>query len=162
MFSNEQLRHARRVLERCRVLGLTLATAESCTGGLISGCLTAIPGSSDIFTTGFVTYSNDAKTAQLGVDAEMIKREGAVSESVAVAMAQGAARAASAGASLGVTGIAGPGGGSAERPVGLVHMAFFRTGRPPLPARHVFAGDRHAIRMQTVEVALLALSRLLD
>lgn len=162
MFTNEQLRLARQVLERARTLGLTVATAESCTGGLISACLTAIPGSSDVFTTGFVTYSNHAKSALLGVDAELLRRDGAVSESVAVAMAEGALCAAGAGASLGVTGIAGPGGGSAARPVGLVHMAFVRSGRPPLPVRQVFAGDRHAIRMQTCEAALSALSRLLD
>lgn len=162
MFSIEQLRLAREVLERCRQQRLLLATAESCTGGLIASCLTAIPGSSAAFTTGFIVYSNEAKTRQLGIDAELIAREGAVSEAVARAMAEAAIGRAGAQASVGVTGISGPGGGSPGRPVGLVHMAAAREGRPTVHEQRHFSGDRHAVRMQTVEAALALLSRQLD
>jgi nicotinamide-nucleotide amidase len=162
MFSLEQLRLARDVLERCRQQRLALATAESCTGGLVAACLTAIPGSSAVFTTGFVTYSNDAKTAQLGVDAAVVAKEGAVSEAVARAMAEGAVARSGAHLAVGITGVSGPGGGGPGRPVGLVHMAAARAGRPTLHQQSVFSGDRHAVRMQTVEAALALVSRQLD
>jgi nicotinamide-nucleotide amidase len=162
MFNNEQLRLARDVLERCRQRRLALATAESCTGGLIAACMTAIPGSSAVFTTGFVTYSNEAKVAQLGVDAALLVAEGAVAEPVARAMAEGALARSGANVAVGVTGIAGPGGGSRDRPVGLVHMAAARSGRPTIHQRVVFSGDRQTVRMLTVEAALALLSRQLD
>jgi nicotinamide-nucleotide amidase len=107
----------------CRAKRLMLATAESCTGGLIAAILTEVPGSSAVFERGFVTYSNAAKTELLGVPAELIERHGAVSEEVARAMASGAIAHSRAGLCVAVTGVAGPGGGTAEKPVGLVHLA---------------------------------------
>ena len=111
------------VLQKARGLGLMIATAESCTGGLIAAALTSIAGSSDVFERGFVTYSNEAKAEMLGVDFALIEEHGAVSEQVAVAMAACALKHSRAQISVAVTGIAGPGGGSAEKPVGLVHFA---------------------------------------
>jgi len=111
------------VLERARGLGLMIATAESCTGGLVAAALTSIAGSSDVFERGFVTYSNEAKAQMLGVDPALIHTHGAVSQEVAIAMAACALRQSRAQLSVAVTGIAGPGGGSAEKPVGLVHFA---------------------------------------
>ncbi len=114
---------AEEVLEKARGLGLTIATAESCTGGLVAAALTSIAGSSDVFERGFVTYSNEAKAEMLGVDPALIEAHGAVSREVAVAMAACALRQSRAQLSVAVTGIAGPGGGSVEKPVGLVHYA---------------------------------------
>ena len=119
---------AGRLLDRCRAAGVKLATAESCTGGLIAAYLTEVPGSSDVFERGFVTYSNEAKTASLGVPLELLERHGAVSEEVARAMAEGAVGSSPADISVAVTGVAGPGGGTPEKPVGLVHMAAGRRG----------------------------------
>ncbi len=110
-------------LEEFRKAGLKIATAESCTGGLIAALLTSHPGSSDVFERGFVTYSNEAKSELLGVDTAILKAEGAVSAPVAAAMAEGALANARADAAVSVTGIAGPGGGSAHKPVGLVFIA---------------------------------------
>lgn len=123
MFDDDILNLAAQLLDRCRNTGIMLTTAESCTGGLIAGALTAIPGSSDIVDRGFITYSNEAKAEMLGIDPGLIGKEGAVSKAVALAMAQGALMHSRASLSLAVTGIAGPGGGSAEKPVGLVHIA---------------------------------------
>lgn len=134
--------------------GLWIATAESCTGGLIAGCLTAVAGSSAIVDRGFVTYTNEAKTQMLGVPANLIDQHGAVSHPVAEAMALGAIAQSRADVALAVTGIAGPGGGSAEKPVGLVYIACARRGGAVLVERHVFAGDRTDIRLATVERAL--------
>jgi nicotinamide-nucleotide amidase len=114
---------AAQVLERARAAGLAIATAESCTGGLVAGALTAIAGSSDVFERGFVTYSNAAKEEMLGIDPGLIEAHGAVSAEVAIAMAACALRQSRAQLSVAITGIAGPGGGSAEKPVGLVHFA---------------------------------------
>lgn len=114
---------AARLLDCARTAGLRLATAESCTGGLVAAALTGIAGSSDVFDRGFVTYSNEAKTDMLGVPADLIGRAGAVSEAVARAMAEGAVAASLADLAVSVTGIAGPGGGTAQKPVGLVHFA---------------------------------------
>ena len=108
--------------------GLKLATAESCTGGLIAAILTEVPGSSDVFERGFVTYSNEAKTELLGVPAELIEKHGAVSEEVARAMASGALGHSRADIAVAVTGVAGPGGGTTAKPVGLVHLAAARRG----------------------------------
>ena len=123
MFPSDIEALATSVLAAARRKGLTVATAESCTGGLVAGALTEIAGSSDVVDRGFVTYSNAAKTTMLGVDADLIDAHGAVSEPVARAMAQGAVRVAGVGAAVAITGVAGPGGGSAEKPVGLVHFA---------------------------------------
>jgi nicotinamide-nucleotide amidase len=114
---------AEEVLDRARAANLTIATAESCTGGLVAGALTAIAGSSDVFERGFVTYSNEAKEEMLGIDPALIAAHGAVSPEVAIAMAACALRLSRARLSVAVTGIAGPGGGTAEKPVGLVHFA---------------------------------------
>lgn len=114
---------ARQVLAAARQNGLTIATAESCTGGMVAAALTAIEGSSDVFLCGYVTYSNAAKTVMIGVPAALIDRNGAVSAEVAGAMAEGALRASGASLTVAVTGVAGPGGGSAVKPVGLVHFA---------------------------------------
>lgn len=145
---------ARRVLDACRSRGLHLATAESCTGGLICGALTEIAGSSDVVACGFVTYDNAAKTRMLGVDAGLLARLGAVCEPVARAMAEGALAHAPVDLTVAVTGIAGPGGGSAKKPVGLVHFASARRDGPVHAEHHVFAGDRAAVRRQTVATAL--------
>ena len=154
MFSNDQLTMAEAVLAACRNAGLKLTTAESCTGGLISGCLTGVVGSSDVVDRGFVTYTNEAKAQMLGVEIAMIDAHGAVSEEVARAMAEGALKHSDAQISIAVTGIAGPGGGSQEKPVGLVHIAAARDGAATLHGRHVFPGDREAVRAQTVSAAL--------
>ncbi len=131
-----------------------LATAESCTGGMIAAALTDIAGSSDVVERGFVTYSNAAKTELLGVPAELIARVGAVSEEVAHAMAGGALDHAPVDLAVAVTGIAGPGGGSAEKPVGLVHFGLARRGSATRTEHHVFPGDRDAVRRATVTRAL--------
>jgi nicotinamide-nucleotide amidase len=145
---------AEAVLARCREKKLMVATAESCTGGLIAGALTDIAGSSDVVERGFVTYSNRAKTEMLGVPTALIARHGAVSAEVARAMATGALANAPVELAVAVTGIAGPGGGSADKPVGLVHFGLARKGKPVQDEHHVFPGDRESIRRVTVERAL--------
>ncbi len=143
------------VLEACRKAGVMLATAESCTGGLIAAALTDIAGSSDVVDRGFVTYSNEAKNQMIGVPMELIARVGAVSKDVALAMAEGALARSRAGVTVAVTGVAGPGGGSAEKPVGLVHIACARKDHPTLHCECRF-GDRSRaeIRHATVLAAL--------
>ncbi|WP_436641703.1 CinA family protein [Microbaculum sp. FT89] len=143
------------LIDTMRRKGLTAATAESCTGGLVAGFLTEIPGSSAVFDRGFVTYSNAAKTEVLGVPADLIAVHGAVSEPVARAMAEGAVGAAGADIAVAVTGIAGPGGGSAEKPVGLVHFAAARRNGPTIHRECRF-GDlgRRQVRLESVGVAL--------
>ena len=145
------------VLDACRTAGLMLATAESCTGGMVAAALTAVAGSSEVVERGFVTYSNAAKQEMLGVPAALFPRPGAVSEEVARAMAEGALAHSRADLAVAVTGIAGPGGGSAAKPVGLVHFACARTGTPTRHRREVFAGDREAVRLQAARVALAML-----
>lgn len=152
---------AKKVLERCLRGDVRLATAESCTGGLIIGALTEIAGSSAVVDRGFVTYSNEAKTEMLGVPAMLINLEGAVSEKVARAMAEGALARAAADVTVAVTGIAGPEGGTPDKPVGLVHMACAGTGRPTMHRREIFAGDRATVRQTTVLAAFAMLSVLL-
>jgi nicotinamide-nucleotide amidase len=142
------------VLDAARGARLHIATAESCTGGLVIGCLTEIAGSSDVVERGYVTYANEAKRAMLGVPAALIDRVGAVSEEVARAMAEGALARAPADLAVAVTGIAGPGGATPSKPVGLVHFAVARRGRPTRHERQVFAGDRAAIRQAAVARAL--------
>ncbi|MEN2987325.1 CinA family protein [Tistrella sp. BH-R2-4] len=142
------------VLDRARAQGLRVATVESCTGGLIAGALTAVAGSSDVVDRGFVTYSNDAKTAMVGVPAALIASEGAVSRPVAEAMATGGIANSLADLAVSVTGIAGPGGATATKPVGLVHFACARRNGTVVHRRHVFGGDRQAVRLQSVAAAL--------
>ena len=128
MISNELFEAASDVLGLCGARGLTLATAESCTGGLIAAALTATPGSSRVLDRGYVTYSNAAKRADLGVPSDLIENKGAVSEEVARAMALGAIEAAGVDLALSVTGVAGPDGGTPQKPVGLVHIAVAHRG----------------------------------
>jgi nicotinamide-nucleotide amidase len=135
---------------------LHLATAESCTGGLIAAACTSIAGSSDWFERGIVSYSNEAKTELLGVPAALIARHGAVSAEVARAMAEGALAHSSADLSLAVTGIAGPGGGSADKPVGTVWLALARRGEAPQITLLQLEGNRSEVREQTVDRALQA------
>jgi nicotinamide-nucleotide amidase len=155
MFSSALRDEAARLLDACRKEGLKLATAESCTGGLVAGLLTEIAGSSDVVERGFVTYSNEAKIECLGVPPGLIAAHGAVSEAVARAMGEGALAHSRADIAVSVTGVAGPGGGSAAKPVGLVHLATARKGRPTLHQECRF-GDvgRDAVRLKSVEAAL--------
>lgn len=139
-----------------------LAIAESCTGGGIAHACTAIPGSSEWFDRGFVTYSNRAKTEMLGVPAELIERHGAVSEAVARAMAQGALQHGHAHIALAVTGIAGPTGGSLDKPVGLVWIAYAQVGGAISASRYLFDGDRARVRGQSVLAALRQALKLWD
>ena len=146
--------HAKQLLDALREKGLTLVCAESCTGGLICSCLTEIPGSSDVVERGFVTYSNAAKSEMLDVPAAMIETNGTVSEQVAGAMAQGALAHSHADIAVAVTGVAGPGGGSEEKPVGLVFIAAARRDAGAVHVRCTF-GDigRGAVRERTVDQA---------
>ena len=153
-FSPSLTARAEQLLTLCRDNQIKIATAESCTGGLIAGCLTAVAGSSDVVERGFVTYSNEAKSEMLGVPAELILRAGAVSEEVSRAMAEGALAHSRAKLSVAVTGVAGPGGGTAEKPVGLVHLSCARHGGVTQHERHLYQGDRDAVRWATVETAL--------
>lgn len=137
-----------------------LATAESCTGGLIAGACTDLAGSSAWFERGFVTYSNAAKTEQLGVDAALIATHGAVSEPVVRAMAQGALQYSHAQVAVAVTGVAGPSGGSADKPVGTVWFGWATPSGLLSEVQH-FAGDRAAVRAATVHHALVRLASLL-
>src|SRR5690625_1622418 len=146
---------AAEVLESCRASGLMVATAESCTGGMVAAVLTDVPGSSDVVDCGFVTYSNAAKTAMLGVPAAMLETHGAVSEPVARAMAEGALSRSRADLAIAITGIAGPGGGSAEKPEGLVHFICARRAGVTEHARIEFGAlGRATIRARSVEQAL--------
>ena len=154
MFDDNITARASALLERYRAAGLKLATAESCTGGLIAAALTEIAGSSDVVERGFVTYSNEAKSELLGVPAALIAEKGAVSAEVAEAMAQGALARSRADAAVSVTGIAGPGGGTADKPVGLVYLGACRQGGRPRHERRVFAGDRAAVRRAALDEAL--------
>lgn len=131
-----------------------LATAESCTGGLVAGALTDVPGSSDVVERGFVTYSNEAKNEMLGVPMDQIDSHGAVSEPVARAMAEGAVARSGADVAVAITGIAGPGGGTDEKPVGLVHFAIAEAGGATLADHQIFPGDRTSVREQAVVHAL--------
>ena len=153
MLPAELLPRAARLIEQYRARGWRVATAESCTGGLITAALTEIAGSSDVVDRGFVTYSNEAKTELLGVPAALIAAHGAVSEAVAAAMAAGAMANARADVVVSVTGIAGPGGGTAEKPVGLVWFGCAVRSRGRHTKSVIFPGDRAAIRIASVATA---------
>ena len=156
MTSRDDIRlRAERLLTACRMAGLRVATAESCTGGLIGGAITDIAGSSEIFDRGFFTYSNAAKTEALGVPPATIAAHGAVSAETARAMAQGALERSMADIVVSVTGIAGPGGGSAQKPVGLVHFCCARRGGEAVSAERRFGPlSREAVRDAAVLQAL--------
>jgi len=151
------LEKAREVLRLGLDRRMRVATAESCTGGLVAAVLTETAGSSAVFERGFVTYSNEAKTELLGVPAATLSAHGAVSEPTARAMAEGALAASRADATVAVTGIAGPDGGSADKPVGLVHFAAARKGGTTLHAVRTFPGNREDVRSAAVETALALL-----
>ena len=154
MLPDATLEQARSLLALMDAKGMTLATAESCTGGLIAAALTAIAGSSSVVMAGFVTYSNDAKQTMVGVRQESLNKHGAVSAEVAREMAEGARERAGVSLALSCTGIAGPGGATPGKPVGLVFIGRAREGAPTLVERHVFPGDRTAVRAATVAAAL--------
>lgn len=147
--------------DRLNARGARMATAESCTGGLIAAACTELAGSSVWFERGFVTYSNEAKTELLGVDAALIAAHGAVSEAVARAMAEGALQRAGVSLAVAVTGIAGPTGGSPDKPVGTVWLAWARRDGETTSRRCVFDGDRAQVRSQTCDTALQGLIDLL-
>ncbi len=155
VFDRDLTDRAAMLLQRLRERGQKLATAESCTGGLIAALLTEIPGSSDVVERGFVTYSNEAKMELLGVPEATLASVGAVSRETALAMAAGAVAHSRAQIAVAVTGVAGPGGGTPEKPVGLVHLCVQAQGKPPRH-REMRYGDlsRAAIRMATVNTAL--------
>jgi len=159
IFPQDLLVRAQSLLEACRARGIRVATAESCTGGLISALLTEIAGSSDVFERGFVTYSNAAKAELLDVPQDFIAEHGAVSAPVARAMAEGALGHSRAELAVSVTGVAGPGGGTADKPVGLVHFALAHHGGITQTEERRF-GDigRTAIRLESVRVALALLT----
>jgi len=162
-FNKEILALAANIIALAQENKILLATAESCTGGLVSGALTEIPGASDCLLAGFVTYDNIIKSRVLGVDIAMIEDQGAVSEDVARAMAAGAVKAASATISVAITGIAGPRGGSPEKPVGTVHFATARREAGRIETHHerhyIKAQGRSAIRLEAVRIALSLLLR---
>ncbi len=146
---------AAQLIKDATAKGLTVATAESCTGGLIAAALTDVPGASAVFTHGFVTYANEAKRDLIGVPQAMLDAHGAVSAPVAQTMAEGALRTSGADLAVSVTGIAGPGGGTPEKPVGLVYIATATKGSVPTVHRHLFPkGSRAFIRLLTVRAAL--------
>jgi nicotinamide-nucleotide amidase len=154
MFSPALIEQAAALLRRYESKGRRIVTAESCTGGLVAALLTEVPGSSSVVERGFVTYSNEAKAEMLGVPADLIAQVGAVSEAVARAMAEGALRRSHADVSVAITGIAGPGGASATKPVGLVHFAVARPGRTTALERRYGDLGRGIVREKAVEDAL--------
>ncbi len=153
---DDQLRGAAvKVLDCCRVRRLTVATAESCTGGLVAASLTEVPGSSEVIDRGFIPYSNAAKQAMLGVPHDVLEEHGAVSKATAEAMARGAIKQSRADLAVAVTGVAGPAGGSADKPVGLVHFAVAaRDGRLLHCEQRFGEIGRSAVRRQSVLMAL--------
>jgi nicotinamide-nucleotide amidase len=154
MFSHDIIALAEAVNRALIARGLMIVTAESCTGGLIAGALTAIPGSSEAVSGGYVTYSNKTKAKMIGVDPELIDRHGAVSEAVARAMAERARRTSGADVAVAVTGVAGPGGGTAAKPVGLVHFAFADGAKTAHVERRFGDIGRGEVRMASVRTAL--------
>jgi nicotinamide-nucleotide amidase len=163
MIGDRLVHEAQGLFDQAKQRRWRIVTAESCTGGLIAASLTAVPGSSVVVERGFVTYSNEAKVEMLGVPAELIERRGAVSVEVALAMVDGALKHSPADIAIATTGIAGPTGGSAEKPVGLVHIAVARRNGPRLHEEHRF-GDigRTRVQAETVLAALALAARVLD
>jgi nicotinamide-nucleotide amidase len=155
MFPDDIVALANEVLEAAKAEGVMVATAESCTAGLVSAALTAISGSAEVMERGFVTYTNEAKHEMLGVDSHLLDDAGAVSEPVARAMAEGALRGSNADLTVSITGIAGPTGGGPLKPIGLVHFATARKGQPTVHRQELF-GDlgRERVREASVKVAL--------
>lgn len=163
MFDNDLLATSAKFLDDCRKHGIRIATAESCTGGLLGGLLTEASGSSDVVDCGFIVYSNAAKACLLGVAPEIIESCGAVSREAAVAMAEGALdKSPNAQRAISITGIAGPGGGSSEKPVGLVHFGLAGSQVQTKAMHQVFPGDRHAVRHASLRHALSLLQDSID
>ena len=160
MFDAGLVNNAQALLFLLRERGFKMASVESCTGGLIAGLMTTIAGASDVFERGWVTYSNDAKVQEVGVPPALIVAHGAVSQPVAQAMAEGALKNAPVDMAVSVTGIAGPGGGSADKPVGMVCLAVARCGHPSIVETQHFTGNRDEIRQQSVARALQLLAEL--
>lgn len=156
-FSKNTHELSQRLVTALTATGMTVATAESCTGGLIGAAITEVGGASTVFMGGFITYDNRLKREQLGVSAELLDRHGAVSAEVARAMAEGARNRADVSRAVAVTGIAGPGGGSEAKPVGLVHLAVAGASGATVDEAHVFSGSRAEIRAQAVDAALTLL-----
>ena len=153
MFPMEINNRSSNILKLCKQKGVTIVTAESCTGGLIAGCLTEIPGSSSVIEGGFLTYSNQAKMSMLSVKLEQLDQYGAVSEEVARAMADGALGSSKADIAVACTGVAGPGGATDTKPVGLVHLSCASRQHPTLHKKCNFSGERSTIRLATVNAA---------
>ena len=161
LFTPDQLSLAAQVLAAAQAADLRIATAETCTAGLVSGCLTSVSGASKTFERGFVLYHDSAKATGLGVAETVSRTHGAVSAEVTQGLAEGALTHSTAGVTIAVTGYAGPGGGNAKNPVGTVYVASARKGRPTLVERHQLTGDRDQVRTGAVSAALaLALRQL--
>ncbi len=148
------LQSATETIEACKSAGLMVATVESCTGGLVAGALTSVSGSSDVLDRGFVTYSNEAKNELVGVPMALFEVHGAVSAEVAEAMARGGVDQSNAQIAVAITGIAGPGGGTEAKPVGLVHFGCYRVGGPVALHHKIYQGDRDAVREASLLQAL--------
>ncbi len=154
MFPADLLERAARALDAAKAAGVRIVTAETCTAGLVSGCLTSVSGASKIFERGFVLYHDSAKATGLGVSEDVSRAHGAVSAEVTQGLAEGALAHSGAGVSVAVTGYAGPGGGNERNPVGTCYIAAARPGAATLVERHVFPGDRDGVRMAAVGAAL--------
>ena len=162
MFAKPTLYRAAQALQLASAQALRIATAETCTAGLVSSCLTSVPGASKTFERGFVLYHDSAKATGLGVPEAVSRQYGAVSGEVTKGLAEGALGHSTAGIAVAVTGYAGPGGGNEKNPVGTVYVAAARKGTDTMVERHVFSGDRDAVRMQAVDAALGLLVRQLS
>ena len=154
MFTTKLKKLAIKLISACREKNIKIASAESCTGGLIAGCITSVAGSSDVFERGFNTYSNEAKSELLSIPIDVIASNGAVSKATAIAMCEGALKNAPVQLTISVTGVAGPGGGTIEKPVGTVYMASARVGKSTIEKSYLFNGNRDQIRLYTIEKAL--------
>jgi nicotinamide-nucleotide amidase len=157
MFTRELLIMASELIKICRDRKLTISTAESCTGGLIGACITSMPGSSKVFDSGFCTYSNNAKIRTLGISDSVILKYGAVSKEVAIAMCENAMKKSNVDLTVAVTGIAGPGGGTKQKPVGTVEIASAYTKKTTISRNFLFKGNRDEIRLLTVKEAIIML-----
>jgi nicotinamide-nucleotide amidase len=162
MFAKPTLDRAAQALQLASAQALRIATAETCTAGLVSSCLTSVPGASKTFERGFVLYHDSSKATGLGVPEAVSRQHGAVSGEVTKGLAEGALGHSTAGVAVAVTGYAGPGGGNEKNPVGTVYVAAARKGADTMVERHVFSGDRDAVRMQAVDAALGLLVRQLS
>lgn len=151
---------AESVIHDAKKKGLRIVSAESCTGGLIMGCLTEIPGASDVVDRGYISYSYEGKIEDLGIDRALLEKSGAVSGEIAEQMASGALKASKADIAVSATGIAGPGGATDTKPVGLVYIGIAngKTGKT-FALKNMFGGDRTAVRLETVETALTAIRK---